>query len=206
MDYDFRNRTAPSYRPPSAPASMYPRVGGGQPVPHPGGRATAVPPPPLHHPSSSAAPSGYGIKVMIKPEYRVTPPPQLSPQTAEVPRSTFQFDFDFEKKILALAEKENPNWSALAMQYQQPKIPALASSSSSRDPVVSKYVSMGLDLEAVTLAVKHYGDNPAKVREFVKEFGVLREMGFSPNKVAEVLAMYDNDREKAVWHFLNGST
>ncbi|KAK1281881.1 hypothetical protein QJS10_CPB22g00059 [Acorus calamus] len=56
------------------------------------------------------------------------------------------------------------------------------------------------------LAVKHYGDNPAKVREFVKEFGVLREMGFSPNKVAEVLAMYDNDREKAVWHFLNGST
>ncbi|KAK1268575.1 hypothetical protein QJS04_geneDACA008133 [Acorus gramineus] len=74
MDYDFRNRTAPSYRPPPAPASMYPRVGGGPPVPHPGGRATAVPPPPLHHPSSSAAPSGYGIKVVIKPEYRVTPP------------------------------------------------------------------------------------------------------------------------------------
>eukprot|EP01018_Ginkgo_biloba_P016035 Gb_34533 [translate_table: standard] len=42
--------------------------------------------------------------------------PQLSPQIGEIPRSAFQFDFDFERKILAEAEKENQNWSRVALQ------------------------------------------------------------------------------------------
>jgi len=31
------------------------------------------------------------------------------------------------------------------------------------DPIVSKYIAMGLSREAVPIAVANYGDNPAKV-------------------------------------------
>ena len=102
------------------------------------------------------------------------------------------------------------------------------------DPVVNKYVASGLPREAVALAVLNYGDNPLKVhhnansfywiklfviqtikarefiiffqvREFVKGYNLLREMGFSSKSVAEALAMYDNDTDKALAHFLNSS-
>jgi hypothetical protein len=42
-----------------------------------------------------------------------------------------------------------------------------------------------------------------KVREFVKGYNVLQEMGFTSKNVAEVLAMYDNDTDKALAHLLN---
>lgn len=40
----------------------------------------------------------------------------MSPHIGEIPRSTFQFDFELERKILAEAEKENPNWSNLGLE------------------------------------------------------------------------------------------
>ncbi|KAJ4766367.1 Ubiquitin-associated 1 [Rhynchospora pubera] len=94
---------------------------------------------------------GLGIRVMIKPEYQITPP------------------------------------------------------TPSGDPVVEKYVSSGLARDAVAFAVLNYGDNPIKVSEFVKGYNMIREMGFTSKNVAEVLAMYDNDTDKALGHLLNNS-
>ncbi|CAN6441173.1 unnamed protein product [Victoria cruziana] len=204
MDYDFRKNGPPydAYR--ATPSSgypvqsFYPRIG--QQTDPSIGRA-----PPAPMPVSSAAPSGLGIRVAIKPEYRIAPPPALSPQMAEIPRSAFEFDFDFERKILTEAEKDSPNWSSILGENGPPSRTAETSSLTSsipRDPLVSKFVALGLSAEAVTLAVKAYGDNPTKIREFVTSYNRLREMGFAANTVAEVLAKYDNDMEKAVTHFL----
>ncbi|XP_010261470.1 PREDICTED: uncharacterized protein LOC104600297 isoform X2 [Nelumbo nucifera] len=180
MDYDFRNRAGPPYdshnsmyRPnasssssshPHHGSSLYPRVGQpGHAVIPPASRTTP------HH--QIASPSlGLGIRVAIKPEYRITPPPQLSPQMEDIPRSTFQFDFEFEKKILAEAEKESQNWSKLVLE----NLPSRGTESIS-----------------------------SLVREFVNGYNLLSEMGFSSNSVVEALAMYDNDTEKALAHFLN---
>ncbi|CAL9138076.1 unnamed protein product [Musa acuminata var. zebrina] len=210
MDQDFRARQAAMYRAGTgaAPApSFYPRVNSAAAAPPDRGAS-------FHHPASSAPPpsssaAGLGIKVMIKPEYQITPP-QLAPQMPEVPRSKFQFDFEFEKQILAEAEKESQNWSRITAENQQSKMSSASSSSSplmasTGDPIVDKYVASGLRREAVSLAVLNYGDNPVKVREFVKGYNILREMGFSSKNVAEALAIYDNDTDKAVAHFLNTS-
>ncbi|XP_052199502.1 uncharacterized protein LOC127806315 isoform X2 [Diospyros lotus] len=210
MDYDFRNRVNPPYdphqipmyrptteRPVHGPSSLYPRIG----QPGPTGRHSS--------PSSSSpsAPGGLGIRVAIKPEHRISPPPQLSPHIADIPRSTFQFDFDLERKIIAEAEKESQNWSRLGLENLSPKIAeSTPSLGSTVDPVVSKYIASGLSREAVPLAVASYGDNPAKVREFVNGYTLLRDMGFSSKNVAEALAMYDNDTDKALAHFLNSSS
>ncbi|KAL7183670.1 hypothetical protein ACSBR2_025953 [Camellia fascicularis] len=224
MDYDFRNRANPPYdsqipiyrpttssssssssHPMYGPSSLYPRVGqtGRSSVNAPPGHASS-----FHHNSPSASSSsGLGIRVAIKPEYRITPPPQMSPQLGEIPRSTFQFDFELERKILAEAEKESQNWSRLGIENHSSKpAESPSSSGSSTNPVVSKYIASGLSREAVPLAVAHYGDNPTKVREFVNGFTLLREMGFSSNNVAEALVMYDNDTDKALAHFLNSSS
>ncbi|OMP06238.1 hypothetical protein COLO4_08254 [Corchorus olitorius] len=159
----------------------------------------------------TVSPAGLGIRVALKPEYRITPPPQLSPQVGNIPRSNFQFDFEFERKLLAESEKESMNWSRLGLENLPPKPTESTSSSSSStganaDPVVSKYIASGLNREAVAVAVANYGDNPTKVREFVNGYNLLREMGFSSNNVAEVLLMYDNDTDKALAHFLNSSS
>ncbi|OMO53269.1 hypothetical protein CCACVL1_28769 [Corchorus capsularis] len=227
MDYDFRNRTNPPYEaqipmyrqhstssssgPSSHPmygASLYPRIG--QQPGH-----TVLPPAPrtssFHQSSSPSSSSGLGIRVALKPEYRITPPPQLSPQVGNIPRSNFQFDFEFERKLLAESEKESMNWSRLGLENLPSKPTESTSSSSSStganaDPVVSKYITSGLNREAVAVAVANYGDNPTKVREFVNGYNLLREMGFSSNNVAEVLLMYDNDTDKALAHFLNSSS
>ncbi|KAI6672421.1 hypothetical protein NL676_000327 [Syzygium grande] len=215
MDYDFRNsaqyplhRTASS-TPSSAPPppmmyghSGYPKVAApprasaarASPYPH-----AACPPPP----SSSA---GFGVRVAIKPEYRISPPPHLSPQVGEISRSNFQFDFDFERKILAEAEKESQNWSRLATENLPSRTTEPTQSGRGGDPVVSKYVASGLSPEAVSLAVANYGDTPVKVREFVNGYTLLREMGFSSSSVVEALVTYDNNTEKALTHFLNGSS
>ncbi|XAR71673.1 hypothetical protein NMG60_11018057 [Bertholletia excelsa] len=210
MDYDFRNRTnppynshSPIYRPTTASSmygpSLYPQVGQpGHSVNLHAGRTSSFHP----NPSSSASSSGLGIRVAIKPQFRITPPPQLSPQ-GDIPRSTFQFDFELERKILAEAEKENQNWSRLGLE-NHPSKPSESTSSSGlvTDPVISKYLAMGLSREAVPLAITHYGDNPTKVKEFVNGYTLLREMGFSSNNVAEALVMYDNDTDKALAHFI----
>jgi len=222
MDYDFRNRAnppydshAPSYRPTTTssssstthpmygPSSLYPRVGqSGHSLNPAAARASS-----FHHPSPSSSSSGLGIRVAIKPEYRITPPPQLSPQVGDIPRSTFQFDFELERKILAEAEKDSLNWSRLGLENLPSKTPGSTSSlGSATDPVVSKYIASGLSREAVPFAVANYGDNPTKVREFVNGYTLLREMGFSSNNVSEALVMYDNDTDKALAHFLNSSS
>ncbi|KAG8638358.1 hypothetical protein MANES_14G019414v8 [Manihot esculenta] len=177
MDYDFRNRAAspydqiPIYRTSSsssAPSShpmygqsLYPRIGqqGHAAVP-PSGRHSS------YHQTSAPSPSssGLGIRVAVKPEYRITPPPQLSPQVGDIPRSSFQFDFEFERKILAEAEKESQNWSKLGLENLPSKTTESTSSlGSTVDPVVSKYIRSGLKPEAVPFAVANYGDNPTKV-------------------------------------------
>jgi hypothetical protein len=45
----------------------------------------------------------------------------------DIPRSNFQFDFGLERKILADAEKDNPNWSKFGIE----NIPTKASDTSS---------------------------------------------------------------------------
>ncbi|CAL5036913.1 unnamed protein product [Urochloa decumbens] len=237
MDYDFRGRPGSgSYGAPPGAApgggggggsSLYPRVGqashGG------GGSATASPrAAPYHHGSGAGSGSGssapivtplaptsnssskVGIQVMIKPEFCISPPPQLPPQMVEIPRSTFNFDFEYERRILAEAEKENPKWSKFVVERQvPPPVPqpqpqqARPASSGSGDLVVDKYVSMGLGREAVSFAVLNYGDNPAKVKEFVKSYSVLHEMGFTSPNVPELLAIHDNDPDKVIQRLLS---
>ncbi|TVU12449.1 hypothetical protein EJB05_46097 [Eragrostis curvula] len=232
MDYDFRGRSGSgSYGAPPGGASgggpaLYPRVG--QPT-HGGGGSTASPraPPYNHGPTGSSAPiatplaptssssSRVGINVMIKPEYRITPPPQLAPHMADIPRSTFNFDFEYERKILAEAEKENPNWSKFVVERQAPPpvtpqtVPQQTRPASSGDPVVDKYVAMGLGREAVSFAVLNFGDNPMKacpfllVKEFVKSYNILHEMGFTSPNVPELLAIHDNDPDKVIQRLLS---
>lgn len=229
MDYDYRKTSSygsqippyrpttsspPMYGPPQPSSSLYPRVGqqGQTPVPpssHHGGGHRSFP----HHQTattSSPSTSGLGIRVAIKPEYRITPPPQLSTQVGDIPRSNFQFDFEFERKVLVEAEKETPNWGKLGLENHPPK-PAespssTSSSGSAGDPIVRKYVASGLSRAAVPYAVATYGDNPAKVREFVNGFNALHEMGFTADSVAEALLMYDNDKEKALSYLINSSS
>jgi hypothetical protein len=224
MDYDFRTRSGQSYdaqlpmyrtsSSSSAPSShpmygpsLYPRVGQPGPTSFPSAPNRPAPSPYQHHHTStttSAPSSGLGIRVTIKPQYRITPPPQLSPQVGDIPRSNFQFDFDVERKILAEAEKDNQNWSRLGLENLPSRTMGSASPTGPvTDPVVSKYISSGLSREAVPLAVANYGDNPTKVREFVNGYTLLREMGFSSSNVAEALVMYENDTDKALAYFLN---
>ncbi|XP_057821617.1 uncharacterized protein LOC131034227 [Cryptomeria japonica] len=181
-----------------APNSYYPTVGqsSGPPISRP-------PPPVPVSSSTSSLSSGTGIRVAIKPEYRITPPPQLSPQLGEIPRSTFQFDFDFERKILAEAEKGSQNWNRIALESPSRQKSEPNSLGSVDDQIINKYVAMGLNREAVSLAVTSFGDDQNKVREFVTSYSLLREMGFPSHTVAGVLAMYDNDRDKALAHFLS---
>lgn len=202
----------PMYRYPSSTSSssssLYPKIG--QRGFSPPSRA-----PPYHSSSAPPSSSGTGIRVQIKPEYRITPPPPLLPHMGDVPHSKFQFDFDFERNLLAEAEKENPNWSRFASEnvpsrtsepmpsVTQTPAPAPAPTV---DPVVSKYIASGLNREAVPLAVANFGDNPTKVREFSNAYTLLREMGFPSNNVAEALLMFDNDTDKALAHFLNSSS
>ncbi|KAG8093916.1 hypothetical protein GUJ93_ZPchr0012g19317 [Zizania palustris] len=203
MEYDYRGRQGSgSYS--GGGSSLYPRVG----QPSHGVSNAALPPPPRaapyhHHGPPSGAPhpvpssssTSVGIQVVIKPEYRITPPPQMAPHLIEIPRSTFNFDFEYERKILAEAEKDNPNWSKFVVENQ----------ATSGDPVVDKYVAMGLGREAVSFAVLNYGDNPVKVKEFVKSYNALHEMGFTSSNVPELLAIHDNDPDKVIPHLI-GST
>ncbi|XP_059298855.1 uncharacterized protein LOC132051695 [Lycium ferocissimum] len=205
--YDFRNRKEPPYSKQSPmygrpatnaphpiygqPSSLYPRVGQ-----HSGGNRN-----PSFYPTSST--TGIGIRVAMKPEYRIRPPPPLSPQVGDIPRSTFHFDFDLEKKILAEAQKESQNWSSLGLENLPSRGSHQASMASSGDPVMNKYIALGLNREAVPLAVANYGDNPAKVKEFADGYTRLKEMGFSSNSAADALLMNDNDTSKAIPHLLN---
>ncbi|KAF3552370.1 hypothetical protein DY000_02001426 [Brassica cretica] len=161
--------------------------------------------PRLHHGvTNSTKNAGLGIKVALKPEYRITPPPPLLPRAGDIPRSSFQFDFGLERKVLAEAEKENPDWSKFGSEHPPP--PASfpqppATHSMGVDPVVMKYA--GLNREAVNIAVANYGDNPTKVQGFANGFSALREMGFPTNAVADALFMFENDTEKALSHLLH---
>ncbi|CAD6340157.1 unnamed protein product [Miscanthus lutarioriparius] len=232
MEYDFRGSRlgsgsgpygAPPGAAPGAGSSLYPRVG--QPSHGGGGASTASPrAAPYHHGSGSSAPVvtplaptssssssnslplplEVGIQVTIKPEFRIAPPPQLPPQMVEIPRSTFNFDFEYERRILAEAEKENPNWTKFVVERQAPlPVAQQARPASSGDPVVDRYVSMGLGREAVSFAVLNYGDNPTKVKEFVKSYNILHEMGFTSPNVPELLAIHDNDPDKVIQRLLS---
>nr|XP_043635011.1 uncharacterized protein LOC122606111 [Erigeron canadensis] len=234
MDYDFRNRlnnnnnnnNNPQQPPPSSSvynhrlnptspssaypmygpsSSLYPKIGVGV-----GGQPSVAASPIRNNPSSSCSPpsssGGMGIRVSLKPEFRITPPPQMSPHIGDIPRCTFQFDFDLERKILAEAEKENPNWSKLGLENLPHKTAKpIFHANSSVDPVMSKYMASGPNRDIVPIAVAKYGDNPTKVREFVNGYTLLREMGFEANSIADALFNHDNDTEAAA-HFLSGSS
>ncbi|KAF8116824.1 hypothetical protein N665_0014s0086 [Sinapis alba] len=223
MDYDFRNKSGPSYGrpmyPSPSPSSTHPIYNGPPGYPKIGAQPFFPPPPERtpsfqHNPSSSSSSSGLGIKVTLKPEYRITPPPPLLPRVGDIPRSSFQFDFGLERKVLAEAEKENPDWSKFGSEHPPPPVnfsqpPANfpqppPTHSMGVDPVVMKYA--GLNREAVNIAVANYGDNPTKVQEFANGFTAIREMGFPTNAVADALFMFENDTEKALSHLLHGSS
>ncbi|CAN6860964.1 unnamed protein product [Brassica oleracea] len=224
MDYDYRNKSGPSYaRPMYGPPSISPSPPSTHPMygyPNIGqqsGHGHQFFPPPernqsfQHNPSPplfSSSLAGLGIKVTLKPEYRITPPPQLLPRAGDIPRSGFQFDFGLERAVLAEAEKDNPDWSKFGSDIpppsnfpQPPPVPSMGV-----DPLVMKYTASGLNREAVNIAVANYGDNPTKVQEFANGFAAMREMGFPTNAVAEALFMFDNDTDKALSHLLHGSS
>ncbi|CAK9185097.1 unnamed protein product [Ilex paraguariensis] len=91
MDYDFRNIAGlpydpqvPMYRttttpssssssshPMYGPSSLYPKISGHSVNP------PAARPPSFHPTSSPSSSSGTGIRVALKPEYRITPPALL---------------------------------------------------------------------------------------------------------------------------------
>lgn len=48
--------------------------------------------------------------------------PHLSSLAGDNPRSNFQFDFGLERKILAEAEKDNPNWSKFGSENVPTKV------------------------------------------------------------------------------------
>ena len=43
----------------------------------------------------------------------------------------------------------------------------------------------------------------AQVKEFVKAYNALHEMGFTSRNVPELLAMHDNDPDKVIQHLLS---
>ncbi|KAJ0267199.1 hypothetical protein HA466_0010630 [Hirschfeldia incana] len=203
MDYDYRNKSGPSSC--ARPMYGYPKIDqqSGPFFPPPKRNQS------FQHNSSSSSSSGLGIKVTLKPEYRITPPPpQLLPRSGDVPRSGFQFDFGLERTVLLDAEKDNPDWSKFCSEnppppakFPEPPVPPMGV-----DPVVLTYAASGLNREAVNIAVANYGDNPTKVQEFANGFTAIREMGFPTNDVAEALFMFDNDTDKASSHLLHGSS
>eukprot|EP00243_Klebsormidium_subtile_P002800 TRINITY_DN15696_c0_g1_i1.p1 TRINITY_DN15696_c0_g1~~TRINITY_DN15696_c0_g1_i1.p1 ORF type:complete len:249 (-),score=19.17 TRINITY_DN15696_c0_g1_i1:163-909(-) len=144
-----------------------------------------------------------GIRVTIKPAYRVAPAVQLSPQNIDVPRSTFMFDFDLERKIIEEAERGNWERSARAADHSHSN-GIVSTSNVHEDPVVSKYVATGLPRDAVQLAVATFGDVQNKVLDFCSHFGVMKEMGFAPEAISGALAMFDNDRDKAIAQLAGG--
>lgn len=171
----------------------YPHVA--QPVGPPHGR----PPPPV--PSNIS--SRISIKVALKPEYWLPPPPQLLPLVDDVPHSSFQFDFDLERRILEEAKKEGHSLTRSRWRVSSSsRIVEAIVVAPVEDPVVIKYTSTGLNKEAVALAIAAYGDVQTKVVDFVISYDVLREMGFEPDKIARALAMCDNDKERASAHLL----
>ncbi|KAH9555320.1 hypothetical protein CY35_08G107800 [Sphagnum magellanicum] len=176
----------------SSSSSFYPRIAqpvGGPPVNRP-------PPPPIAASNSSS--SGTGIKVSIKPIYRVAPPVQLSPQGGEVPRSLFQFDFDLERRILAEAESQGQSFSRKPADHSRQ-----SNGGSVEDPTVAKYVSMGLNKEAVVMAIRTFGDIQNKVVDFCPSYSRLWEMGFQSDAVAAALATCDNDFERALAYLVS---
>ncbi|CAN7066577.1 unnamed protein product [Brassica rapa subsp. trilocularis] len=211
MDYDYRNKSGPSY---ARPMYGYPNIG------QQSGHGHQFFPPPERNQSfqqhnSSPFPfsssSSLGIKVTLKPQYRITPPPQLLPRAGDIPRSGFQFDFGLERAVLTEAEKDNPDWSKFGSDIPPPSNfpqppPMVRIPMQGVDPLVMKYTASGLNREAVNIAVANYGDNPTKVQEFANGFAAMREMGFPTNAVAEALFMFDNDTDKALSHLLHGSS
>lgn len=154
------------------------------------------PPPPVPHSS------GVGIRVALKREYQIAPPPQLLPLTGDIPHSTFQFNFDLEKRILTEAEKEIKAWNRIISTSGREL--KGKESNLAQDPVVRKYTVTGFDKEAVVLALAAFGDVQNKVADFVMSYNLLCEMGFPSDDVARALVMYDNDKERALQHFVKG--
>ncbi|GJP40713.1 hypothetical protein CLOM_g368 [Closterium sp. NIES-68] len=194
--------------PASGPAAMYPRVAhpvaSASPLPGAGGTS-------LHMPHMSAvgagAPGGgmggmggHGagggaselaagalgpapIAMAIKTQLRVAQPPPLAP-VQPVPVSAAAFDFDVEKQLLSHA-------SAL----RQPTSVAVKRE---LDPRAAKYVQMGMEREAVIMALAIQGDSHSQVVDFCNSYTLLREMGFHPVAVAGCLALCGNDRDRAL--------
>jgi hypothetical protein len=151
--------------------------------------------------ANSGNPSGTGIKVAIKPIYRIASPAQLLVQNREVPRSLFQFDCDLERRILAEAELQGHHHVRASPPPQSSQAnggPSPNLTEQGEDPIVRKYLLMGHSKEAVIAALKTYGDLQNKVVQFCPSYTRIREMGFAPDAVAGALAMHDNDEDRAI--------
>ncbi|CAI5477362.1 unnamed protein product [Closterium sp. Yama58-4] len=201
----YDRRAAPSG---SGPAAMYPRVAHPVPSASPfsgaGGTSLRVPVVTAvgagahsgglggvggmggHGPSGGAPGLAAGpapIAVTIKTQLRVAQPPPLAPVQA-VPVSAAAFDFDVEKQLLSEASALHQRTSVAVKREV--------------DPRASKYIQMGMDREAVIMALAMHGDSHSQVVDFCNAYTLLREMGFDPVAVAGCLALCGNDRDRAL--------
>ncbi|CAI5463136.1 unnamed protein product [Closterium sp. Yama58-4] len=174
----YDRRAAPSG---SGPAAMYPRVAHPVPsaAPFSGAGGTT-----LHMPVVTAVGAGPApIAVAIKTQLRVAQQPPLAPVQA-VPVSAAAFDFDVERQLLSEASALHQRTSVAVKREV--------------DPRASKYIQIGMDREAVIMALAMHGDSHSQVVDFCNAYTLLREMGFDPVAVAGCLALCGNDRDRAL--------
>ncbi|CAI5929673.1 unnamed protein product, partial [Closterium sp. NIES-65] len=123
------------------------------------------------------------IAMAIKTELRVAQPPPLAP-VQPVAVSAAAFDFDVEKQLLSEASALRQRTSVAVKREV--------------DPRASKYIQMGMNREAVIMALTMHGDSHSQVVDFCNAYMLLREMGFDPVAVAGCLALCGNDRDRAL--------
>lgn len=136
-----------------------------------------------------------GVRVTIRPAYRVAPPVQLAPVPPDVAPSVVQLDFDLERSILRGANHDRHSESAAVRPVQTVSSPPRTVDP---NPSTARYRAMGLGGESLTLAMATYGDVQEKVVAFCPAYDMLREMGFAPEAVAGALAANGNDPERAL--------
>ncbi|CAI5532627.1 unnamed protein product [Closterium sp. Naga37s-1] len=204
----YDRRAAPSG---SGPAAMYPRVAHPVPSASPfsGGGGTSHHMPVMTAVGAGAPSGGLGgvggmggmgghgasggapglaagpapIAVSIKTQLRVAQPPPLAPVQA-VTVSAAAFDFDVEKQLLSEASALHQRTSVAVKREV--------------DPRASKYTQMGMNREAVIMALAIHGDSHSQVVDFCNAYTLLREMGFDPVAVAGCLALCGNDPSRVV--------
>eukprot|EP00898_Chlorokybus_atmophyticus_P005098 jgi/Chlat1/558/Chrsp103S01133 len=192
--------------------SVYPRVNSTSP-------AVAVP---VRAAAAAAAAGGAGgVRVVMKPEYRMTITPDVRGDASQLGRSpSFRqpaslpvFDFDLERRVVAAAEALRDSTADIEGTHGQAGPAAVEGAEamaqmpvtphvSEQERVIAKYAQHGFRRQEVILALLAYGDNFEKVLSFCRHFNAIKEMGFSSPAVAGALMLYGEDRDAAITHLL----